>query len=104
MALDDQVVEKNMECHKKVLESVKKNIIIAQTKQKEQYDKKHANSEVFKPGSIVLKKVFSRKKRAGGKMDFCWVGPYKILQALGRGLYRKVFMMQMLFQEYMVYI
>ena len=87
MALDDQVVEKHMECQKKVLESVKKNII-AQTKQKEQYDKKHANPEVFKLGSIVLKKDFSHKKRAGGKMDFHWLGPYKILQALGRGLYR----------------
>ena len=81
MALDDQVVEKHMECQKKVLESVKKNII-AQTKQKEQYDKKHANPEVFKLGSIVLKKDFSHKKRAGGKMDFHWLGPYKILQAL----------------------
>ena len=74
MALDDQVVEKNMECQKKVLESVKKNIIIAQTKQKEHYDKKHANPEVFKLGSIVLKKDFSRKSELEGKWIFVgWV-------------------------------
>ena len=64
-----------MQCQKKVLESVKKNIIIAQAKQKEQYDIKHAKREVYKLGSIVLKKDFARKKRAGGKMDFRWVGP-----------------------------
>ena len=82
MELNDEVVEINMQCQKKVLESVKKNIIIAQAKQKEQYDIKHAKPEVYKPGSVVLKKDFGRKKRAGGKMDF------RIVEALGRGLYR----------------
>ena len=88
MELNDKVVEKNMQCQKKILESVKKNIIIAQAKQKEQYDIKHAKPEVYKLGSIVLKKDFAHKKRAGGKMDFQWVGPYRIVKALGRGLYR----------------
>lgn len=55
-----------MQCQKKVLELVKENIIIAQTKQKEQYDTKHAKPEVYKLGSIVLKKDFARKKSAGG--------------------------------------
>lgn len=29
-----------------------------------------------------------KKKRAGGKFDFNWLGPYKITKSLGRGLYR----------------
>ena len=38
----------------------------------------------------VLKKDFRRKKRAGGKLDFTWLGPYRIVKSLGRGLYRIV--------------
>ena len=52
-----------MQCRKKVLESVKKNIIIAQTKQKEQYDIKYAKPEVYMLGSIVLNKDFAHKRK-----------------------------------------
>ncbi len=44
------------------LEAVKKNIVKAQAKQKEQYDRKHHKPEVFQVGSIVLKKDFLKKK------------------------------------------
>lgn len=37
---------------------------------------------------MVLKKDFTRKKRKGGKLDTKWLGPFKILGSLGRGLYR----------------
>ena len=66
------------------------NIATAQTRQKEQYDRKHYNPDVLEPGSIVLKKDFRRKKRAGGKQNFTWLGPYRIVKSLGRGLYRIV--------------
>eukprot|EP00731_Ephydatia_muelleri_P007349 Em0003g1597a len=56
----------------------------------QQYDRKHYNPDVFEPGSIVLKKDFRRKKHAGGKQDFTWLGPYRIVKSLGRGLYRIV--------------
>ena len=52
------------------LESVKANIVTAQKRQKEQYDRKHSNPEVFAVGALVLKKDFTRKKRAGGKLDY----------------------------------
>ncbi len=35
-----------------------------------------------------MKKDFSRKKRKGGKLDMKWLGPFKIVGSLGRGLYR----------------
>ena len=69
------------------LESVKENILVAQQRQKEQYDRKHSNPETFAVGALVVKKDFTRKKRAGGKLDSHWTGPYRIVNALGRGLY-----------------
>ena len=65
-----------------------KNILVAQQRQKEQYDCKHSNPEVFAVGALVLKKDFTRKKRAGGRLDSKWTGPYRIVKSLGlkRGL------------------
>jgi len=57
---------------------VKSNIIKAQKKQKENYDKKHGAASCFHVGSLVLKKDFTRKKRKGGKLDYRWTGPYTI--------------------------
>lgn len=31
---------------------------------------------------------FTCKKRAGGKLDSRWTGPYRIVNSLGRGLYK----------------
>jgi hypothetical protein len=70
------------------LEQAKANIIVAQERQKKAYDQKHSNPHVFRVGALVLKKDFTRKKRKGGKLDSKWVGPYKIVATLGRGLYR----------------
>ena len=84
----DDELDKLMEERRVRLESVKANIVLAQKRQKEQYDRKHSNPEVFAVGSLVLKKDFTRKKRAGGKLDHRWIGPYQISCALGRGLYR----------------
>ena len=44
------------------IESVKENILIAQQRQKEKYDRKHSNPEVFAVGALVLKKDFTHKK------------------------------------------
>ena len=77
-----------MERHQKILEKAKDNILKAQLQQKKIYDRKHNVPEVFKIGNVVLKKDFTRKKRKGGKLDAKWLGPYCIIGALGRGLYR----------------
>ena len=71
-----------------ILEKAKENIIRAQQQQKEVYNRKHYSPEVYKLGSVVLKKDFSRKKRKGGKLDEKWLGPFTIVGMLGRGLYR----------------
>ncbi len=71
-----------------VLNHAKTNILNAQLKQKEVYNRKHSNPEVYQVGGYVLKKDFLRKKRKGGKLDHKWVGPYIIVANLGRGLYR----------------
>lgn len=87
-AFNDEEVERMMEERRVRLEAVKENIITAQKRQKDQYDRKHSNPEVFAVGALVLKKDFTRKKRAGGKLDHRWTGPYKITSAIGRGLFR----------------
>ena len=66
---------------------MQKNIISAQKKQKEQYDKKHSKAVFYSVGTQVLKKDFRKKKRKRGKLDFPWVGPYLITKSLGKGFY-----------------
>ena len=61
----------------KVLGSVKQRIQQAQIKQK------HS----FEVGELVMKKDFRRGKRAGGKLDTPFVGPYIIVKCHGKGLY-----------------
>ena len=80
--------EVNMKAIQEMLEEARSNILYAQQKQKEAYDRKHFVPECFKVGSVVLKKDFNRRKRKGGKLDEKWVGPYRIIRVLGRGLYR----------------
>lgn len=70
------------------LETVKENIVNAQEKQKEQYDRKHSKLEIFSIGALVWKRDFTRKKCAGGKLESKWLGPYEITNSMGRGLYR----------------
>ena len=85
---NDADIEEHLKDQRKILDTAKTNILAAQKRQKEQYDHKHSNPDIFKNGALVLKKDMKRKKRAGGKMDLKWLGPYKIIKALGRGIYR----------------
>lgn len=88
-AVNEEMVKKMAEAEKATLEKAKMNIITAQEKQKQTYDRKHCtSSEIYCVGSAVLKKDFIRKKRKGGKLDSTWVGPYTITRVLGKGLYR----------------
>ena len=72
---------------RKLLEQVKGNIIRAQEKQKQDYDCRRANPKAYYVGYKVLKKDFLQKKRAGGKIEAKYLGPYAITGYLGRGLY-----------------
>ena len=69
------------------LEEAKTNILAAQKKQKEYYDRKHAKPHLFEKGQLVLKKDFKRKKRKGGKLHARFLGSYVINKKLGRGIY-----------------
>ena len=80
-------VEEMASQRQQLLQQVKANIKQAQDKQKEYYDREHANPAAYKVGAKVLKKDFLRKKRKGGKMDTRFVGPYVITKNVGKGLY-----------------
>ena len=69
------------------LDEAKQNILEAQQKQKETYDRKHAKPECYKIGQLVLKKDFTRKKRKGGKLEIRFLGPYTISKVLPHGTY-----------------
>ena len=62
----------------KIISMTKEIILEAQKRQQYVYDKKHANPNYFAIGELVLMKDFRRKKRAGGKLDSKYVGPYTI--------------------------
>ena len=59
-----------------LLEAAKANIQKALEKQKEQYDRKHANPNAFTIREMVLRKDFIRKRRAEGKMEARYLDPY----------------------------
>ena len=82
-----EVVDVMSEQRLKILESVKQSIQQAQIKQKHAYDKKHASKHSFEVGEMVIKKDFRRGKRAGGKLDTPFVGPYIIIKCHGKGMY-----------------
>ena len=84
----DQIIEEHQIHCEMMMEKVKANITAAQARMKVQYDKKHHNPDIFSKGALVLKKDMKRKKRAGGKMDFKWLGPYRIVKSMGKGLYQ----------------
>lgn len=69
----------------KLDESIKKNTVIAQQKQKQYYDMKHGAATCFTVGDAVLKKDFKREKCRGGKLDRRWEGPFVSTASLGKG-------------------
>ena len=73
--------------HAQCLETAKQNILVAQMKQKENYDQKYAKPEWFQVNQVVLKKDFTRKKTKGGKLKERYLGPYTITKVLPHGTY-----------------
>eukprot|EP00731_Ephydatia_muelleri_P014064 Em0007g1374a len=56
----------------RILKNVKYNILVAQAKQKQQYDAKYTRASLFEIGVKVVKQDFLQKKRKGGKSDAKW--------------------------------
>ena len=73
--------------HAQRLETAKQNILVAELKQKENYDQKHAKPERFQVNQVVLKKDFTRKRTKGGKLKERYPGPYTITKVLPHGTY-----------------
>ena len=86
--LDEPDTAKVAEQRARLLEEAKQNILQAQQKQKETYDRKHAKPDCYKVGQLVLKKDFTRKKRKGGKLDIRFLGPYAISKVLPHGTFK----------------
>ena len=72
----------------KLLDQAKSNILQAQKKQKELFDKKNAKPLHYSVGQLVLKKDFTRTKSKGGKLKERYTGPYEITQAITRGVFQ----------------
>jgi len=88
--LDEPDMAKLSEQRASRLEEAKQNILHAQQKQKETYDKKHAKPECYKIGQLVLKKDFIRRKRKGGKLETRLLGPYAISKVLPHGTFELI--------------
>ncbi|KAL5487221.1 hypothetical protein EMCRGX_G019798 [Ephydatia muelleri] len=73
--------------HARILEEAKGNIIAAQLRQKEAYDKKHCKPDQFQCDQLVLLRNFSRKKVKGGKLTERFLGPYTIINVLPNRVY-----------------
>jgi len=76
----DNVLEVMTTVREDVEEAVMKNIQLAQSRQKNQYDKKRsASTTSFPVGSKVLLKNNRNNHRMGGKLDAAWTGPYLVI-------------------------
>ena len=85
--LNEPDMDKLAEERVKQLEEAKRNILEAQRKQKEVYDKKHAKPDQYKIGQLVLKKDFTHRKRKGGKLEARFPGPYTFTKVLPNGTF-----------------
>ena len=74
--------------HEEINSKVNDNIVIAQKRQKHNYDKRHSNNLRVSLGNTVYIKNSRRIHRMGSKLEPRWVGPYKVIEMLGKGRVR----------------
>ncbi len=84
---EDFKFEELLEKRSELFETVGSNILMAQQKQKESYNRKHLHEELS-PGTEVLIENTAQKGRKGGKLDNSFDGPYSIHEWLGKGIYK----------------
>ena len=75
-------IEAHLRTREKLYEATSSSILIAQSEQKELYDRKHMPN-VLQIGTKELKENTLQKQRIGGKMDDRWLGPYRYI---GKGV------------------
>ncbi len=79
----DALITSLLQSREKVFEQ---NILLAQKKQKETYDRKHQSQE-FEINTLVMLENTKQKQRKGGKLEPLWFGSHTIHRNLGKGLY-----------------
>ena len=86
---DTERVTELLEDLPKERRKVKEEILIAQSKQKEYYDKRiKKNHTEFKIGAKVLKFEASRENSRSGKLDDKWKGPFLIHDVQSNNVYK----------------
>ena len=80
--LSSSALEAIINRRQKLLGEAKENILKAQQRQKEDYDKRKANPSAYKVGSTAS----TKERLAGGKMDDKYLGPFTITKRLGKAL------------------
>src|ERR1700722_13745 len=86
---DTERVTELLEDLPKERRKVKEEILIAQSKQKEYYDKRiKKNHTEFKIGTKVLKFEASRENSKSGKLDDKWKGPFLIHDVQSNNVYK----------------
>ena len=87
---DDNYVKHVVDVMSHIREAVDDDASIAiaraQQRQKEEYDKKHGGTMMYKPGDKVLLKNLKRADRKGGKSSMPWLGPYTIVEIVGHNV------------------
>ena len=82
----DNLIEKLLTVRERAFKQAEENILNAQKKQKELYDRKH-QSKVLPVGARVMLENTYQRQRKGGKLEPIWLGPYTISRDLGKGIY-----------------
>ena len=83
---DVTLIEQLLTAREDAFKRAEENILAAQRKQKETYDRKH-QANIFPVGACVLLENTLQKQRKGGKLEPIWLGPYTISRDFGKGLY-----------------
>ena len=83
---DVGIIENLLTAREHAFLKAEENILAAQKKQKQTYDRKH-QAKVLPVGARVLLENTLQKQRKGGKLEPIWLGPYTISKDLGKGLY-----------------
>lgn len=66
-------------------QKVTQNIEAAKVRQKKDYDKRKSNKRTIEVGASVYIRNFRQVHRMGSKMEPRWIGPYSVIEALGKG-------------------
>lgn len=83
----DEHVKKLIDIRKKLDIDVKRNVKVAQARQKKSYDARHKQGS-YEVGNLVLLKNMRKLSKKGDKMKPNWFGPYVVAECIGNNNYK----------------